>query len=235
MISEFRISNILLAIGFLALSACSGGGSGGSDSGDNGDDDSLRVTNKPAVRIIHSSIDAVPVGITSNGVFLGESSYLGKNKFYNLGLGSNLITLTRSARASEPLRSLNLNVADKEEYTVFVYGAQRDENFNVKILPEPIVKPLDGMSRFQVLNGLSDASSIKFSISTTQNKVVPFGNTSGFLDIPSGVYDVSVVAANGAALGVTSVNLSEKIEITLVVSGKLEYSFVSMKTYQDLD
>lgn len=228
-----RLSLIMI---FSLAAGCSGGGGGDNNSaGGNDDDGSNRVTNKSAVRIIHSSIDAVPLGILSNGVFLGESSFLGKNKFYNIGLGANLLTLTRGARVNQPVKSLNVEVADKTEYTVFVYGAEKDNEFNVKVLPEPIMRPASGMSRFQVLNGLSDASAIKFSIASTANQVVPFGDTSGFLDLPTGVYDVLVSGSTGGALGVVSVNLAEKAEITLVVSGKLEYSFVSMKTYQDLD
>ena len=198
--------SLFLALFFspLMIASCSGGGSGGDGGGKEG-----RTTDS-AVRIIHSSVDAVPLGVAANGVFLGQSSYLGENKFYKVGTGPNSLSISRAARINEVVETLPLTVEDKVEYTIFAYGAEKDQQFNIKILKEPVVRPEAGSARIQVLNGVSDLSGIKFTIGSIVANPVNFGESSGFFDLPSGVYDVTITGPTGSPLGVVAVNLGDR-------------------------
>lgn len=213
----------------LAISSCSGGGGGSGSSGSSG------RTTKTAVRIIHSSIDAVPLGVSSNGVYLGKTSFLGENQFYPISKGPGVLSISRSDRQSEVVQTLALDAKDGTEYTLFVNGAERDEAFNIKVLEEPVVQPAKGFGRVQVLNGLSDVSSITFSMGTNPATTVTKGQTSGFIDFPAGTYTLQINRTGGGILSSSTVVLSDRAELSIVISGRLSYDFVSTKVYEDLD
>ncbi len=215
----------------LALTSCSGGGGGGEGEGSSR---SGRTT-KTAIRVIHSSVDAVPLGLVSNGVFLNKFDYLGESEFYDVAEGANALTLVTGDRVSQAIKSLSIDALKSTEYTLFAYGAERDREFRVEVLPEPVLRPEDGMSRVQVLHGLSDVSSINFTIGTEGSRSVAFGKTSGFIDLPVGTYPVTITGSRGNLLGSLNVNLENRGEATVVVAGKVDYNFISFKVYQDLD
>jgi Domain of unknown function (DUF4397) len=173
--------------------------------------------------------------IQSRWVFLGKSNYLGENEFFQIPVGANSLTITKGSRSSSPVQAVNFTAAELTEYTLFAYGEIGEDRFNITTLTEPVIRPAKGMGRAQILHGLTDSSKVNYSIGATASGSVNLGQTSGFIDLPAGVHQVKISNSGGGVLSDTSVTIADGGELTLVVSGKLDYSFVSLKIYEDLD
>lgn len=230
-----KVLHKLLFISILLLAAsCSGGGGGGNDSKDSSGNPNERTT-KTAVRLINSSVDAVPLGISSNGTFLYKTSYMGDTKFGQISATPGVISISVADRVTEVLRAFNIDAKEQTEYTVFYYGTDKDGNINHRIFSDPVVRPEKGFGRIQVLHGLSDVSGISAQIGDVIRQDVAFGQSSGFVDLPSGDYTITVNVTRGGVLVQQLVNVPDQGEITFVVSGKLDYDFVTAKAYLDFD
>ncbi|HMO17372.1 MAG TPA: hypothetical protein PKA63_04560 [Oligoflexia bacterium] len=223
-----RILIIFSLIIFLAFSNSCGGGGGGGDGGG-------RRSTQTALRVFHAGLDAVPVGVYIGNEFIGETRYLGKSLFKTLKPQDTVLKLTRSDRFNEPVAEFPVSLALNTEYSLFIYGEVKSGTFRVKLLEEPIIRPESGRARVQFLNALSDSGDVRFNLTNLDTVSVRFGTSSGFIDIPEGIYDLRAVSSNGQSIILNSITISDRGETSFLLGGKPEYDFISIKIYEDFD
>jgi hypothetical protein len=204
--------------------SCSGGSSS------NG-----KRSNQTAVRVFHAGLDAVPVGLFLGENLIGETSYLSNSVFTPVSPQEALLRLTRSNRFDEPVIEFPVQLQTATEYSIFIYGEVKRGTFQVRLLEEPLVVPAEGNTRIQYLHALIDVPSVRFRLSGQDDVVVRYGGNSGFFEIPSGDKSLTILDASGRTLSSLTLNARDQGELSVVLAGKADYSFVSVKVYEDFD
>lgn len=217
-----------LAICFILLSQFSCSSGGGSSSG------SSRST-RTAVRIFHGGLDAAPLGLFLGEEFLGETRFMGESVFTPVSPQITNLRLTRTNRFAEPVTEFPVTLALDTEYSVFAYGQINAGTFRVKLLEEAIIRPEEGFARVQFLNALNGASSARFAIVGVEPRSVPFGQTSGFFEISSGVHSLVVSDVSGRPVSNIEFEAKDRGEVSIMLAGRTDYGFVQLKLYEDFD
>lgn len=213
------------------LSSCSGGGSGGSDGSSSG------RTNKTGVRVVNASIDSVPLGIFQNELFLSKTNYLEQSEFIPITVASSILKVTRGTRANEVIRQLNFQPSSDLEYTVLVLGEGDDNALDIELVSEPILRPKSGLGRVTFVNALIGANNAKCTISdaTSQNTLQSaYGVLSNSIEVASGIKTFTVESSSGNR-EVATLNLEDRGELLIILAGKTELGFSTLKAITDLD
>jgi hypothetical protein len=221
-------SHVLFILVISILSTFSLSCSGGSSS--NG-----KRSNQTAVRVFHAGLDAVPVGLFLGQTLIGETSYLSNSVFSPVSPQDALLRLTRSNRFEEPVIEFPVQLQSSTEYSIFIYGEVKKGTFQARLLEEALVVPSEGNTRIQYLHALIDVPSVRFRVTGQEDVVVRYGANSGFYEIPSGDQSLTILDASGRTLSSLSLNAKDQGELSVVLAGKADYSFISVKLYEDFD
>lgn len=216
---------ILISVIFCTLSlSCSGGSSS------NG-----KRSNQTAVRVFHAGLDAVPVGLFLGETLIGETSYLSNSVFTPVAPQETHLRLTRSNRFDEPVIEFPVQLQPATEYSIFIYGEVKRGTFQVRLQEESLIVPSEGMTRIQYLHALIDVPSVRFRVSGQDDIMVRYGGSSSFFEIPSGDQSLTILDASGRTLTSLILNAKDQGELSVVLAGKADYSFISVKVYEDFD
>jgi hypothetical protein len=190
---------LLTAFCALGLAACGGG----SDS------------NEALLRVVHNSPDAPAVDVRVNGGnVLEDVTYLTASDFLSVNEGKTHIQVLVAGTDTAVINA-DLNLAKDTKYTVLA------SNLVSKIQPFVLETtkdtPMDGNLLVRVSHGAPSAPAVDIYVtapganlnnSTPVLKAVPFGTTSGYLEIPQGDYQLRVTVAGTKTVAIDSGSVS---------------------------
>lgn len=226
-----KILSIFLVPFVLSICACSGGG-GGSES-----NDTSGRTTKTGLRIVHTAIDAVPIGAFQDGVYVLKSSYMDSVDYQPVAVLPSILRVTRGSRPNDVIRELSFIPAPDTEYTLLVLGQAQDNQIDLELVSEPIVRPLKGLGRVRFLNALVGANSATCNLSdgiTNNSLKSSYGVISDPIEIPPGIKDIVAVPSTGAQRTQT-LELIDRGEWLIVLAGKNELGFSILNVISDFD
>ncbi len=221
---------LLICFGFL-FSACSGGGSS------EGGGDTNGRTNKTGIRIVHTSIDTVPIGLYQDGVYLTKTRYNEAKDYVPVAMLPSTLRLTRGVRPNDVVKELSFVPTADTEYTVLVLGQAQDNQVDIELVSEPIGRPSSGFGRVRFINALIGANSANCSITdgiSTDTLASPYGVISAPIEIGAGVKTISVEPSSGEQKTQT-LELPDRGEWLIVLAGKNELQFSVLSVISDLD
>ncbi len=225
---KFAVSLTLILVS-TSLFACGGGGGGGGDG----------RTTDTGLRIIHAAIAISPLELvipgveTDDGGPIQKAAYAETTSFVRAEKGETIIQLQRANSPGVFFESIPTTLEEKTEYSIFVYGDFEIGNDRVALLAEPVEQPESGFARVQLLNGLGGASRLEIAGSGATG-VARFGNTSGFLEVPFGPQTFTITES-GFPITTVPVDIPDRGEATIVVSGSQTLGSTFTRVYLDLD
>lgn len=221
---RFSIKILLCALLTFFVSSCGGSG-GGSDSVSS---DSF------GIRVLHGAIEATPVEFLRPGSEndLRRASFLSDAPYVDASPGTTVVNLfTLNSGGSDLLTSGTLNIEERSRNTVFLHGDIANLGLNTTILRDQLRG--EGTS-LRILHGVVRASAIEVNISEVgQPQSVPFGSSSGYLEVnPGQLIYTATRAADGLLLSSGTIEITDGEAYTLLIAGEVGV-FVSGKLYQD--
>ncbi|WP_169303001.1 DUF4397 domain-containing protein [Thalassotalea mangrovi] len=203
-----RITKIILPIIFAGVI-----------SGCNDDDDDVTITpiEPPApqsmVRVIHGSPDAPAVNVLAGGTVVDELAgidFAVGSGFLSLDAGTYPIAVEAILADDSTTQVLDLGdvelMADTE-YTVFAHGTVTNMDLAPAVISNPVSAVGDGNIRVQVLHGSSIAPMVDLHITGAEDDLgeplatLAYGDVTGQVEVPAGVYRVRLVVAEGESMG----------------------------------
>lgn len=223
----------LAALGAMMLAACGGGGGGGDGGGPAG------RTTDTALRLIHASIDAVPLTVTVNQggtlVPVHTARYAQATDYFRLEEGDALLTVERANSPGSTVVQFPLQLAKETEYTLFAVGEARKGNFRVTLLQDIVARPEEGLAHLQVMNGYDHAGPLSVSVGGLNKGPLTLGATTGFFEVASGPQTLIISTSQGGELARVALDLPDRGEATIVVSGAGDLGVHYITIYNDLD
>lgn len=208
-----------------AVMGCSGGGGGG------GGGSSQGRTTRTGIRIVHGSLDSVPLTVRTGVENLQTARYAEPTSYAAQSDGA-IILSWFAANSEELVGQLATTLKENTEYTLFVYGEVRKSNVTYTLLEDQIVRSETGSAAFQLLNSFRGGVSV--NIAGAEVAKANFGESSGFKTIASGPAVISVLR-NGSTIAQVTTDVPDRGEITLLVSGDIELGALNTTIYTDLD
>lgn len=209
----------------ISASACSGGGDGESEG----------RTRKTALRVIHGSIDGTPVIARIEDIFLQQTRFGQLQDYVPVEEGDALVTIERANAPGVILRSIQVPFESETEYTVFVSGEARDDQGRAVLITEPVEQPDEGFARIQFLNGLSQAGSLSLRGADFTSPLAREGQSSGYVETASGPQDLAIVDDGGRVIERLTLDLVDRGDITVLITGSVELDYQIIRVFQDLD
>lgn len=210
----------------ITLTSCSGGGGGDGGGGVVG------RTTDTALRIIHGALDASPVTLKIGEETLQSARFAELKNYVRTSDGATAIVVERANDPGVTVSTFGVTLKDKTEYTVFLYGEVSRGSFATRLLEDIVSRPEAGLANFQVLNAFQDGGEIVVTIAGKPLDSVAFGGTSGFIEVPSGPQTVTV---SGGASATLALDIPDRGEITLLVTGDRALGVLFTPVYTDLD
>ncbi|WP_185967964.1 DUF4397 domain-containing protein [Thalassotalea sp. PS06] len=204
-----RITKIILPVIMLGVIA-------GCDDDDNGSGTITPPepqTPQAMVRVIHGSPDAPAVNVVAAGSAVEALSNLDfamGTEFLSLDEGT--YPLTVDAILADGSTTQVLDLGDVElmgdyEYTVFAHGTVTDMTLAPAVVANPVMPVGDGNIRVQVLHGSSIAPMVDLHVTGVDDELgeplatLMYGDVTGQVEVPAGVYRVRLVVAEGESMG----------------------------------
>lgn len=203
------------------VSACGGSGGGGDDG----------RTTDTALRIIHGSIDATPIRASVEDIVLSDVRYASASEYVRVPEGPHALKVERSDGSE--VSTLNVELEARTEYTLFVHGTIGDQDFRLRLISEPIGRPDEGKCFVQILNSYSGAISV--AAGDIVLTPVRFGSSSGFIEFPAGPTSFQIRDDENASLGGLSLELPDRGEVTLHITGKKRLGVSFLRSHVDFD
>lgn len=228
-----KISKHMLICVLLTITSCSSGG--GSDSGD-GKGGGGR-TSKTGIRVVHTAIDAVPIGIFQNGVFVTKASYLESNDYVPITEGISSFKVTRGSRINEVIKDIGIQALPDTEYTLLLLGQGQDDSVDAELVSEPILRPAKGLGRIRFLNALVGANNASAAVTdgvTSNSLSSAYGVISEPVEVVTGVKSITVTSSNGDRKNL-SLELADRGEWLIILAGKSDLGFSTLNVLTDLD
>lgn len=230
------IKLILSLLILLTLASCSSGGDGGGD-GESNEDGSQVRTREPGLRIIHGSIDGSPLTAKINGIDIQTSRYVEPQFFTSILEGVDVsIAVDRARSVGVSLTNITTDIVGGNEYTIFVYGSVMNDTERARLIVEPVVEPEDGFARVRIMNALEGSGGVVLeSAGGLIEEAEMVGDATDFVEIPAGPRTFFVRTDLGSPLGSVEIDLENRSELSVLVTGSLELGVVFVKTFVDFD
>jgi len=231
-----QLKFLFLLISLLSLCSCSGGGGGGGDSEESSEDSSNGRTTLPGLRIIHGSIDGSPLTAKISGLGVQTARYVEPRFFSRIEEGQDVnIVIDRARSIGVGLTNFVTDIENGNEYTVFVFGSVSDDTATARLLVEPVIQPDDGFARIRILNALEGSGGVVLETLGLVQEAESIGEATEFSEIPSGPRTLFVRTDTGSPLGSLEIEVENRSEISVLVTGSLELGVVYVKAYTDFD
>ena len=217
-------------ISLLAV-ACSGGGGG-----DDGSTDQLKRETKTALRVVHAALDVAPIEVYA-GLQMAASARFGQQTYYSRLEDSSvkqLVVARANTAGSDVVKNIPITYADDTEYTLFVYGKAEDSSLKYNLMIDNIERPEETTCLVRLFNALPDSGNLTISGTDFTVAGVSYGEVSAFGHGACLAQTFRIMSADGAVAQV-AVDLPERSEATIVITGDRDLGFTKLTTYLDLD
>ena len=215
-----------LSMFVLFASSCGGGGGGGDGEG---------RTTETAVRIIHASLDTMPLTVASGPLLLQKARYLDITGYVPVPDGPTILTVERANLPGSVLANLNLQLEPETEYTVFVTSRPGSGDEQAVALADPVARPEEGFGRIQLLNAVEASGRIALKGANFDSGPALEGASSGFRDVPFGPISLSLIDRNGREMLPLALDVPDRGELTVVGAGSGPLGVAFARVYPDLD
>ncbi|WP_171022246.1 DUF4397 domain-containing protein [Thalassotalea litorea] len=165
------------------------------------------------VRVIHGSPDAPAVNVLAGGsvvdALAGLDFAMGSG-FLSLDAGTYPLAVEAILADDTTTQVLDLGDVDltaDTEYTVFAHGTVTNMDLAPAVIANPISAVGDGNIRVQVLHGSSIAPMVNLHVTGADDELgeplatLSYGDVTGQVEVPAGVYRVRLVVAEGDSMG----------------------------------
>jgi hypothetical protein len=208
----------------LLLSFCISCGGGGGGSGSSSD--------STGVRLLHSSIDSVPLEILENGQTesLLQGAFLEDSGRRGVGKGERTF-LIQEKGTGKVIGSISKETTGDESFSAFVAGSNGNGNLKVTLLSDSFLVP-DDQASVRVVHGIDEAGGISATIGGTSVATSFRGSSPSLLMAPgSHTLNVRVTESQQTILS-QGVSLSAGKRYTILLGGEKDY-FVMAKVIEE--
>lgn len=148
----------LLFVAFVSgVCACGGGGGGGGGGSTGG----------TGVRVLHGSIDSVPVDVvssSSSSVVVSQAMFGLADSYKSLRSGAQILSLTKAFNTSQVVDSFSVDYAAGARYSILLYGDHGAFGVRTALIPDEFPASFDG-SLVRVVDGMTGASALTVTAS----------------------------------------------------------------------
>lgn len=224
-------SEIVLAmVTSTLLAGCSGGGGGGGGGGG-----PTKRPSAPAVRILHGALDIEPVRLNSPLQDFVTADFASDTAGYiRYPKGPQSFILERNNAPGLVVGSTTATVEDDTFYSLLLIGQANDENFRIVVLPEPAKRPEKSKAAVQLVHALIGAGGLVMNGAGTTAGPVSYGSSSGYVEVPAGPATISIATSTGKDVGTLTLNLAERGQVTILVTGNVKDGVIVKRIYDDL-
>jgi|GEM_PF-3041256 len=220
------INSLVLIVLLAAISSCSGGGG----------DDGGGGTRETAVRVLHGSIDASPVTLVQGGINLQTSRFAEPRDYIPVEpVGLTSFAVERANSPGNLIASLGPVLEKKTEYSVLVTGSSADSTLSAAWLVDQTDRPDPGLALVRVVNSVSGVSRVSASFGASPMLSAASGSGSDYAEVPSGLTSVRVFDANRNLILSRNINIADRSELTLLVTGDRELNVYFATEFVDYD
>lgn len=180
------------------------------------------------LRLIHASPDAPPVDVYMNGErVLEDFEYGSVTDYLEIDAGTNHVVVIASERPGTVVFEGDVIVDAEGEYTFGVtgeVGPEGDQNLKPVALEENATEPDSGIGALRLTHLSPDAPAVTVTINGTDTVVfedVDFTETSQYMTIPEGEYDLDIRTggAAGEVVQTIEVDVEEEAAQSVFVHG----------------
>lgn len=214
----------------LSLASCSSGG------GDGGGGGSQDRTTETALRLIHGSIDGSPLTLKILGLDVQTARFAQETIFTPIERGENInIVVDRARSLGVNLARITSDITNGNEYTIFVYGSVGDGTETARLIVEEVRTPENGKTFLRLLNALEGSGGIVIEDATTILEAEHLGSVTDFLEVESGLRSFNIRTDLGQKLATLEIELENRSEVSVLVTGSLDLGVVYVRTFFDFD
>ena len=210
------IALVLLAA-VVGVCACGGGGGGGGGGGSTGG---------TGVRVLHGSVDSVPVDVvssSSSSVVVSQAMFGLADSYKSLRSGAQILSLTKAFNTSQVVDSFSVNYAAGDRYSILLYGDHGAFGVRTALIHDEFPASFDG-SLVRVVDGMTVASTLTVTASGAAPFAVSFGESSDYVAVPAGSVTVQAVRSSDLRAASTAVVAAQNGKAyTVLVAGELGY------------
>lgn len=211
--------------GLLAAGCSGGGGEGGGDG----------RTTDTGIRVLHGAADIEPVDLRVGELLLQRAHFGDVTEYVKAEQGPAALVLDRANAAGTTVASLNADLQKKVEYSLLLFGRETSGTFSVRLLEDPVLRPETGTARLQIVNALEGAPPVRAVAGTVQTAPAAFSLASGFVDVPPGPASIAVKNEKGGTLLTLAVDIPDRSEATVFVTGVTDLNVIVGRVILDLD
>lgn len=210
---------VLFTIGVaVASGVCACGGGGGNGGGG--------ATGGTGVRVLHASIDSVPVDVissSSSSVVVSQAMFGASDDYQSLRQGSQILSLTKAFNLSQVIGSFRVDYVEGARHSILLYGDHGAFGVRTALLSDDFPASFSG-SLLRVVDGVTGAASLTVSASGATQLLVGFGEASDYVAVPSGAVTVQAVRSTDQRPAATAVIAAQSGKAyTVLVAGELGY------------
>ncbi|MCC6221158.1 MAG: hypothetical protein IT291_07970 [Deltaproteobacteria bacterium] len=224
----------VLLSALLFVGACGGGGNSGGGGG------SSQRSNETAIRIVHGGIDVTPMalyyGEGDKTRYVQTARYAESTRYVPVDAADQvLISLERANSPGVGRYEFRTNLAKGVEYTALVYGEVRGKGVNVGIREDVVQRPEEGTAFLSLFNSYIGTASINVTAGSSLLGSVKFGEFLPITALASGMSEVSVNDAQGVKIAALSLNMPDRGEVLLHLTGSKDLGVVFAVPLVDYD
>ena len=201
----------------VALMAGCGGG-GGSD-GESGGSSA-----RTGVRIIHASLDAAPVEVTSSDVVevVQRAAFSDTPLFAPLRPGDVVLSLRTAVTGADQFYQAPHTILPLQRLSLFLHGNGTSLGFRVSAIEEIRPALLPGRGALRILHGIVGAGALDVEIGETDAGTVPFGSAGEYIQREAGTYPITIRrSADRMTVYSTALTFDPGAIRSLVVQGEI--------------
>lgn len=242
--SLLRVNFLFVVLCALLLGSISCNGGGG-DSGDSVSESSRgtifgssvysRPTTSTAIRLVHGSIDGVPVDLRVADAVHQSAAFAEEKNYKAVPPGEVMLVVEQGNSPGAVRAQIPAMLAPNTEYTLFLFGEAGAGRQQIRLMEDLIARPGIGRAHIQVLHAAEGISSVKIVGLEREVGPVAYGTTSGFVEVASGMQVVGIISNTGAEIGRVAIDLAEHGEATLMVTGSASLGTLFFPIYRDRD
>lgn len=207
------LSTLLVA----ALAAACGGGGGGGGGGSTGG---------TGVRVLHASVDSVPVDVLSSSAsaaVVSQAKFAIASGYSSLSSGAQVLSMTKAFNPGQVVDSFSVDYASGERYSMLLYGDHGAFGVRTALIKDAVPADISG-SVVRVVDGVTGASALAVSVNGVSAGTVGFGEAGDYIAVPAGQVTVSAVRASDGRVAASSVITAQQGKAyTLLVAGEIGY------------
>ncbi len=220
----------LLSAIIVSFFGCGGGGAdGGAGSTRSAD---------TGVRLMHASIDAVPVDVVSStggGDIAQRGAFNQVQGYARLSQGAQRLSLVPARVGGNELFGFDLSVEKKDRVSLLLYGSLTSVGLHAALFRDNAgERPAPGTCLLRVVHALVGANQLEVSTDLGSNFApVSFGSASEYQSVsPGTLVMIARRAADSRVVSRTTISLADSSISTLVFGGEIDY-FSATRLFDD--